>query len=85
MCIIGMLCLDIRLRLVFIFFPYVVATILLVNKDYYKAKNNNIICDTVIICSQANSGKHGNREKPVISIVRLNAGELEKSTISYRR
>jgi len=36
MCIIGMLCLDIRLRLVFTFFlPYVVATILMVNKDYY--------------------------------------------------
>jgi len=29
-----MLCLDIRLRLVFTFFPYVVATILMVNKDY---------------------------------------------------
>jgi len=35
MCIVGMLCLDIRLRLVLTFFPYVVATIL-VNKDYYK-------------------------------------------------
>jgi len=35
MCIIGMLRFDIRLRLVFTFFPYVVATILLVNKDYY--------------------------------------------------
>jgi len=31
-----MLCLDIRLRLVLTFFPYVVATILMVNKDYYK-------------------------------------------------
>ena len=44
MCIIGMLCLDIRLRLVFTFFPYVVATISMVNKDYYYHSPNCLTC-----------------------------------------
>ena len=48
MCIVGMLCLDVRLRLVLTFFPYVVATILMVNKDYlFVAGFNPVWHDTL--------------------------------------